>query len=60
MRLRVCPPMLGESAADQNLAVACNVIDRDIAVRVRVERISQSRCRIESGQVIARLSADAC
>ena len=59
MKLRVCPPMLREIAARQNLAVRLHRDGIDVTVRVRVERISQSGHGIEPGDEVARLSADA-
>ena len=59
MRLRVCPPMVCETAAHQNLAVRLHRDGKDKIVRVRVERISQAGRWIEPGDAIARLAADA-
>lgn len=58
-RLRVCPPMIVKLPPATIRPSACTAIVRNLTVRVRIKRISQSRSGIESGDAVARLSADA-
>ena len=59
MWLRVCPPMLREIAAGQNLAVRLHRDREDEYVRVRVERVSVPVMAFSRAMWLRGLSADA-